>query len=81
MLYSELLPRLRQSGVDEVGRQQDDTDLLIFLARPKEVIFPHRFQVHPIWAPVGAADFDVHPEEILAILRRFRIDKKGFGPL
>lgn len=78
MRLSELLRKLRQFDIEVVGKLQVESDQVIYLGRLKEFIFPKGGTIHPIYADPGTDDFEVHPEETAAILRRFEVDEKKF---
>ena len=72
MQYSELLERLKPHSIEQVGRLKAEADEVVYLGNPKESVFPHRMQLHPLYA--DGDDWDVDDEEIAALCRRFEID-------
>jgi hypothetical protein len=80
MLYSDLLRRLKPAGIEEVGRLTLGADSAVYLGKPSEIVFPiGGFRLHTFYAPAGAGDFTLDPEEIAALLRRFQITMDAFS--
>lgn len=73
MNYSELLKRLNPVGIEEIGRLTVGGDSSISVGKPNEIIFPFGGTIHTFYAPAGAHDFWLDPEEIAALLRRFKL--------
>jgi hypothetical protein len=75
MHYNELLRRLKHLGIEQVGRLSIGEDSAVYLGRPAEIVFPvGGFQIHTFYAPAGANEFWLDPEEIAALLRRFELN-------
>ncbi len=75
MLYSEFLRHLKHHEVEEVGRWTDEKDTHAVLGKPMECIIPFypKSGLHRIY--VQGDDWDLDEEEVLAVLRRFKIEK------
>ncbi len=74
MQYSELLRRIKHTGIEQVGRLTIAGDSAVFLGKPQDIIFPYGgFDMHTFYAPAEAKDFWLDPEEIAPLLRRFNL--------
>ncbi|MFN7920269.1 MAG: hypothetical protein U0Q16_09240 [Bryobacteraceae bacterium] len=71
--------RLKKFGLAQVGRMTLGKDSSVYIGRPEEVCFPYQFACHTLWAPPGEEDFWLDPEEIAALLRRFKISQDEFN--
>ncbi len=75
MLYSEFLRHLKHHEVEEVGRWTDGNDTQAVLGIEKDCIIPFypKSGLHRIY--VQGEDWELDEEEILAVCRRFKIEK------
>jgi hypothetical protein len=80
MRYSDLLVRLSRlkSPIEQVGRVTVGRDSAVYLGRSREIVIPFQFECHTFYAPSNQDDFWLDPEEIAALLRRFKVTMDEF---
>jgi hypothetical protein len=80
MRYSNLLIRLSRltPPIEEVGRLTTGKDSVVYLGHSREIIIPFAFACHTLYAPANEVDFWLDPEEIAALLRRFKVTMDEF---
>ena len=81
MQYSDLLirlGRLKPHPMEEVGRLTVGNDSAVYVGFPHQIVIPFAFDCHTFYAPADENDFWLDPEEIAALLRRFKISMDEF---
>ena len=85
MRYQTLLNHLRPIGIGEIARhtkprEGEGEDHFVYIARHSEVEFPRILgPVHMFYAPDNSRDFELDDEEVLAALRRLKLEPSDIG--